>query len=463
MTFTPRPYQRAMLDRIGGDSALIAADVGTGKTAVALWAAAFSSVPASALIVAPITTLPGWQRTAQELLGVDLQACTTTAAGKRAYKRLIAGDDGWFFIPWSTLVAWNKEKRVSARGASYSASVTHPLGGRRWPVVILDEVHRASRHSTLAFQVASRIRRDRTLSLSATPAGNEPVNIYGALKLTWPREYGGFRDFAGAHFRAFDNPYSDDPHSVLWGDEVSPGAVKRAAPCWVSVKARDVLADMPPVVERTVEVSMTRAQKRVYMSWEKDAIAWLKDQPVITGLPIVTRLRLRQATLGELEYEEETDTVTYSTDSRSPKIDALLEILADLPPGEPVIVWTHSQKFMTPLIHRLTKAGFKAAEISGKSKADWRDFLKGKYQILCAVPEALAEGTDGLQKVCSTEVWLSSSDNYIIGEQAKGRLVRSGQTRPVMRYWLTSPGTVDEGVAKRLAEHGISLSRSHMV
>ena len=126
-------------------------------------------------------------------------------------------------------------------------------------------------------------------------------------------------------------------------------------------------------------------------------------------------------------------------------------------------MWTHSQKFMTPLIHRLTKAGYKAAEISGKSKTDWRDFLKGKFQILCAVPEALAEGTDGLQKVCSTEVWLSSSDNYIIGEQAKGRLVRSGQTRPVMRYWLTSPGTVDEGVAKRLAEHGISLSRSHMV
>ena len=205
MTFTPRPYQRAMLDRIGGDSALIAADVGTGRQRSPCGRPP-SSVPASALIVAPITTLPGWQRTAQELLGVNLQACTTTAAGKRAYARLLAGDDGWFFIPWSTLVAWNKEKRYSAKGTSYMASVTHPLGGRRWPVVVFDEVHRAANHATLAFQVASRIRRDRVLSLSATPAGNSPVNIYGALKLTWPRKYGGFRDFAEANLPGLRQP-----------------------------------------------------------------------------------------------------------------------------------------------------------------------------------------------------------------------------------------------------------------
>ena len=79
------------------------------------------------------------------------------------------------------------------------------------------------------------------------------------------------------------------------------------------------------------------------------------------------------------------------------------------------------------------------------------------------MPEALGEGTDGLQTVCSTEVWLSDTNNAILSEQAKGRLVRSGQKRSVLRYRIIVPDTVDEGVLQRLGERKAQLTRSEFM
>ena len=454
----PRPYQTELIQQVGTASALNSSDVGTGKTPTTLWMLLADGVPERVLIVAPQATFYGWERTVRALADRPLLRVSTQAAGKRVYERLTAGGDGWYFIPWSTLTAWNKKP-----GRKGSKSVPQPLNDTGWDVVVFDEVHRAARHTTLNFQVASRIKRERTLCLSATPAGNDPVNIFGALHLTWPVEYPYFRRFAEANFLSEPNWFSDDPHSRIWGEERVPGRVRAEAPCWVGVRAAEVLPDMPAVVEEVRHVGMTRVQRALYRDWEDRALAWLNDQPVAAELPVVKYTRLRQALLGALEYDAVTDTVKYGESCRSLKIDALLEILEDLPRDEKVLVWCHSQKFMKPLVSQLRKKKYSCIEVSGKSSDDFRDFISGDVKILCAVPEALGEGTDGLQTVCSTEVWLSDTNNAILSEQAKGRLVRSGQKRSVLRYRIIVPDTVDEGVLQRLGERKAQLTRSEFM
>ena len=157
------------------------------------------------------------------------------------------------------------------------------------------------------------------------------------------------------------------------------------------------------------------------------------------------------------------EVVTFDKDARSGKIDALLDILQDLN-GERVIVFTHSRKFLIPLRWRLEKAGYRVEQVSGDDHEGWRKFRDDHgVQILLAVVSAIAEGVDGLQTDCHTEIWLSRDSSLVINEQAQGRLHRSGQERGVVRYLVQCPGTIDDTVVGRLAERHRALTESGLI
>ena len=126
-------------------------------------------------------------------------------------------------------------------------------------------------------------------------------------------------------------------------------------------------------------------------------------------------------------------------------------------------MWVHSQKFIKAVLYRLRKAGITCAEISGKSKADYKDMIDGKVRVLVAQHEAMSEGVDGLQNVCHIEVWLSLSNTLFINEQATGRLHRQGQTQPVIRYMIQAEDTIDSRVVGRLQKRFDVLKESGLI
>ena len=98
----------------------------------------------------------------------------------------------------------------------------------------------------------------------------------------------------------------------------------------------------------------------------------------------------------------------------------MMDIIADLPEDEPVVVWVHSQKFIKAILHRLKKAGISCIEVSGKSRGDFQDMIDGTVRVIAAQHEAMSEGVDGLQQVCHTEIWLSQSNSLVINETGDG-------------------------------------------
>ena len=103
-------------------------------------------------------------------------------------------------------------------------------------------------------------------------------------------------------------------------------------------------------------------------------------------------------------------------------------------------------------------------QVSGDDHEGWRTFRDDhRVQILLAVVSAIAEGVDGLQDACHTEIWLSRDSSLVINEQAQGRLHRSGQTRGVVRYLVQCPGTIDDTVVGRLAERHRALTESGLI
>ena len=92
-------------------------------------------------------------------------------------------------------------------------------------------------------------------------------------------------------------------------------------------------------------------------------------------------LRLRQMTLGVPSFNED-GAVDYKEDCKSSKLDAMMDIIADLPEDAPVVVWVHSQKFIKAALYRLKKAGIKAIEVSGKSRGDFHAMIDGNVRIM---------------------------------------------------------------------------------
>lgn len=477
-----RDYQAAAVEQVAaaGGTGLLALALGAGKTLVALTCAERSLKEegkepegARVLIVAPLHTIDGWRRHVKEVWGMELRECAAKGEDRKANLEALwdRNEKGVFFIGWSLMTARNKHKKKDARtGKMVSAPDTHAFGGTLFDILIADEVHRACNYKSLNSKVLCRIRAKRRLALSATPAGNLPISIFGALKFLWPRRYTSFTRFADFFFKSQYNPYSDTGYGKLYGEEKQPGRVRVTTPCWVSVTRQEALPDLPDVDIRRVAATMTRDQKRIYKQWQDKAIAWLDDHPVAVNLPVTLDMRLQQVTLAQPIVMDMTtsaggvrEVVAFDRDSKSGKIDALLDILQDLG-DERVIVFTHSRKFLVPLRWRLEKAGYRVEQVSGDDHEGWRTFRDDHgVQILLAVVSAIAEGVDGLQTDCHTEIWLSRDSSLVINEQAQGRLHRSGQERGVVRYLVQCPGTIDDTVVGRLAERHRALTESGLI
>ena len=471
MMFEPRAYQSRVLKGLAFSktpyTGLVAAGLGTGKTAMAVWntVCAFSGSHREKriLVVAPVRTEHGWRDHWKDLAGVDM--CTlsggSSKAAKAAWKSLYSGEPGVYFISWELMRSRNKEKRFDGtKKREVYKAVRKPFGGVVFDMVIADEWHRASNNSSLNFQVVSRIKSTHRVALSATPAGNKPCNIWAALKWLWPSMYPSFWAFAERHFTAEFNPYSS--FGKNFGRERHPGAVRRGAPSFQEVSQQEANPELPGVVVHRIPVELTRVQRKVYQDLEQKSLTFLDEHPLALSIPMELDLRLRQVTLGVPKFNED-DLVDFAEDCKSSKLDALVDAVADLPDNEPFIVWVHSQKFIKAVLHRLRKAGVSCIEVSGRSKGDYQDMIDGKVRCIVAQHEAMSEGVDGLQRVCATEFWLSQSNSLVINEQATGRLNRQGQERVVNRFLIQAENTIDDRVLGRLEERYSRLKESGLI
>lgn len=238
--------------------------------------------------------------------------------------------------------------------------------------------------------------------------------------------------------------------------------VRRGAPSYHEVSQAEANPELPGVIIHRVEVELSRTQRKMYDDLEQKALTFLGENPLALSIPMELDLRLRQMTLGVPSFNED-GAVDYKEDCKSSKLDAMMDIIADLPEDEPVVVWVHSQKFIKAVLHRLRKAGISCIEVSGKSRGDFQAMIDGTVRVIVAQHEAMSEGVDGLQRVCHTEIWLSQSNSLVINEQATGRLNRQGQTTAVNRFLIQATNTVDDRVLGRLQERFDRLKASGLI
>lgn len=439
-------YQEVEVDRLARDShsAFFAWEMGLGKTLAAVeWVRRKREQGCQAktvIVVLPLNTVHSWEETIQEQFpGQQVYNLRSDKKNVLSFTALQRQSPGWYLITWEMMRS----------GA---------LTGMHGDVIIADETHR---QANLKSQQAANIRHitsHHRAALSGTPAGNKPEYIYSTMNWLWPELYRSYyKNFVDVYW------YTQRDGAVIsFLREKKPGQILKDMPAFSRLLRNDHRDDMPPVLpEIVVTVEITPGQRKIYNQFEAKSLAWLGDTPMPSAYSLVKDIRLKQVALGVPSVEwvtkpsgEEVPEVTFDVGTKSSKIVALKDIIADQPEEDTFLVLVHSARFVPAVVEQLRRAKIPAEAYLGETKSDERTRLVKElgttYRVLVAGIAAIGTGTDGLQYVCHNMVWMSKHPDALLNTQASGRLDRPGQKEPINVWNIVAIDTKDEATEERL-------------
>lgn len=425
---------------------LNASQYGTGKTVVTVEVGQQVAPDGVKLIVCPLMTKFSWRETIHnQYPSEDVFFINSTAKGKLALDYMLSGGTGWFIIGREYFAT----KVVGDKIAKFSPKISY---------LAYDECQKWSNHKTQGFRNMKRMKPQFKMALSATPAGNKFTGMYAITQWLWPKFEGH------ASFWAWVKEWCETKEdyfagTVVVGEQEPKGSFVNSLPCYIRLTK-----DFGEPIHDRIVVELSPKERKVYDQIEQTMIAWLNDNPLVITLPIVKRLRLRQASLGEISYDKPADQVYYDDSMKSSKYDALVEYLK-LHDDEPMLILTHSAQFADVVAYQLIRDGFKALPYVGRVPETERHAIKDAFQAgeldyIVATMDSIGEGVDGLQHRAHMMVWLSRSDNGMLNEQAFRRLYRRGQTKTVISVDIVAEDTYDDGQLSNLVQQAIQMNRS---
>lgn len=417
----------------GAGAALLALEMGVGKTLVALMVLA-AMAARRILICCPLRVVPVWQQQIERHLDLPLIVVTLDdSAGSVANKKKLAEE---------TLRLAEATGRPLAVIINYDSVWRAPFAEwaeqQPWDLIIADESHRLKApggKASLAFKRLRSKARAR-LALTGTPLPHSPLDAYAQFRFLDPSIF-------GPSFAAFRQKYA-----VMGGfqkkqvtgfqhlDELE--AIMKTITFRVS---KDVL-DLPPETHVTYECDLSPEALRVYRELEEDFVAEVRDGRVTAANAMVKLLRLQQVAGGWVKTD---DGQYHRVDSA--KQNLLADTLEDIGPNEPIVVFCRFHADLDGVHEAAKSAGFGSLELSGR-----RDELKrwqdGEAQVLAVQISAGGVGVDLTRARYSILYSLSFS----LGEydQCLARTHRPGQLRAVLHIHLVAKHTVDERIQHAL-------------
>lgn len=337
-------------------------------------------------------------------------------------------------------------KTVTTRGRMIDA-----IRAAGFDLCVVDESHRAKGRSSNLSRALRSLSRDlpRRLILTGTVAPHSPLDIWAQWAFLNPDRFGTrFLDFR-------------DRYAVMggWmGKEVTAfrhlDELRDRMAADATVVRRSEALDLPPVTERVIPVTLDPAERKAYDQMKQSLVLAVPTdptgQPIIAPTAVVQWLRLRQLTSGHVgDADGETNIIGSS------KVDTAVDLLTDLTEAdEKVVVFAHFR----PDVARTAEAARKRLgdsvpvwEISGDTSSKDRRRIRKAFKdtegaaVVVAQMRTVSLGINEFV-VAAHGIFLSMSERRDDWVQAKDRLDRNGQVRPVTLHYLVVPKSIDEVV-----------------
>jgi SNF2 family DNA or RNA helicase len=405
--------------------ALLADDPGLGKTAQALLAA----VP-PVLVVAPAMLAGTW--------------ATEVAKWRPEWT-----ENDWQWVSYSSLCRRVGHMAFASPREEYL---------RPWPTVIFDEAHYLKNRKAKWTQAALLLvgKAKRVFMLTGTPVPNWAHELYMPLRIMHPgdTEYRSYWRWIERWFAWWTPPYGATGHREIlglkdgtsweqfaFGNDLNALMLRR--------RREDVLADLPPLTETTIEVCMSDAQRRAYRELKEQYYTFIAEASteVAAFSDGGLHIKLAKATTGLPTLADDPDI------EGSCKLDALRELLEERE-GAPVVVFCHFRSSALAAERLGRKLGRKVALIMGGVPQTERDrvlveFQDGEIDLLVGTLDTLGEGITLTRS--STAIFLERSWRPSRNEQAMRRLHRIGQTAPVTVIYIIAADSLDTRMSALLS------------
>ena len=431
-------YQRFCVDFIEQHPQCgIFLDMGLGKTAIALTAAAhllYDSFEVSRiLIIAPLRvardTWLGELGKWEHLKGLRMERVLGT--------------------PRERIAALSRPADVYIINRENVEWLVRHYAGRKLPfdMLVIDELSSFKNNRAKRFLALKKVlgQFTRVVGLTGTPAPNGLADI-------WPQMYlldRGVR--LGRTMRSYLDMYFDTPNSWLpYKRELKPGAeeaiYRRISDICVSMRATDHL-QMPERVDNVIELTLSPREEKLYRQMERDMLLPYADGDVLALNAATLAGKLLQLANGAVYDEFHNIRVIHDR-----KLDAL-EDLVEAANGKPILVMVNYRHDLTRIRQRLGK--YSPDNPTGvrelKTASDMEDWNAGKSPVAATQPASTGHGLN-LQQGGSTIIWFGLNWSLELYEQANARLWRQGQKETVVVHHLVVKGTMDEQVMRALRD-----------
>lgn len=404
--------------------------MGVGKTKSAIWAYDYLRRIGRAgamLVVAPLSTLEfTWRR--ELLMTLPFLKVQVLSGSAERRKRLLKEPADVYIINHDGLKVIEKE--VMAR-----QDIT---------VVCFDEVavYRNARaeRSKVALRVSARRRHVWGMTGSPTPSG--PTDAFGLARLIMP-------DTAPRSFVHFRQETMLQVNQFKWvpRNDAAETVAKLLRP---SVRfSLDDVTELPPVVERFVEVEMGPRQKAAYNALRDYASVMLKEGTVTAANGGVVFSKLLQASIGWIYSDKDRQIIPLDNMIR---VDALKDIIESC--ERKLIVFSPFKSATAGISGVLKKEGIDFAEVTGDTPHGERTNIFNQFQhsaslrVLNAHPECMSHGLT--LTAADTIVWFGPITKLETFEQANARITRVGQLHKQQVIKLVG-SPAEKAVYRRLA------------
>ena len=439
----PWKHQLVALDFLKDKkAALLHMDMGTGKTKVVIDAVQnhlSAGVPPLVLILCPKSVLPVW----------EVEFLKHCAARHTIYV---------LKQPWSVKRKTSYAKQIVAQhlrhpksptilALNYEAAIHEPFktwsAGVEWDCIVLDESHRIKAPFGKTSKYCSNLRKKsgRRICLTGTPIPHNGLDIFAQFRFLDPLIFGySFTQFK-SKYAIFGGYQNHEFQGMQNEDDLS----LKMAKITYQVKADDVL-DLPDAHHIQRPVYLSSKSRKIYDSMEDSFVTWARTgEQVSAANALVKLLRLQQITSGFLND----DTGKLSAVG-SEKRDVLEDVMKDLSPEEPLVVFCKFRYDIELVKASCKKLKRKCLELSGGNHQlkEWQD---GKAPVLACQIQAGSVGVDMTR--ARFAIYYSLGFSLTDFDQSLARLRRPGAEGDKITYiHLVVDKTVDEKVYKALSD-----------
>jgi len=403
---------------INNEHALLADDMGTGKTIMTIVALKILIQRAKVhniLVLCPPSVLHQWkdeiEKWAPELIAYLIRN------PQREERKSLWNTPMHIYITTYDTFRSDVENNVLSKGKLVF-----------FDVVILDEAHHIKNTKTKGYRAIKKLQSGRRWALTGTPIQNKIEDLASIFEFVYP-----------GYLTSFD----------LRPEQIQA----RIKPYFLRRRKKEVMPWLPPKIPKTIELELDEEQEIVYRQAEagiRDELSALGDK--VTKQHIFSKLTVLKQICNFAPRK-----------SSSPKTDLLKEQVEEIvESGNKVIVFSQYVDEGVSKLEKILEPYGVAKIVGGQTDANRRGEIE-KFKKNPEVPVLIASVRSGGEGLNLTEasyvVHFDHWWNPAVMWQAEDRVHRRGQTKGVNIYSYWMRDTIDDRIRQKLREKGLLFDK----